>query len=46
MQSIGLTVEEMAMVYVALPLTTFLSPPVTGRQTTDLSLSLPPEDFV
>ncbi|RZF43442.1 hypothetical protein LSTR_LSTR001703 [Laodelphax striatellus] len=30
MQSIGLTVEEIAVVYLALPLTTFLSPPVTG----------------
>lgn len=30
MQSIGLTVEEIAIVYLALPLTTFLSPPVTG----------------
>lgn len=31
MQSIGLTVEEIAIVYLALPLTTFLSPPVTGE---------------
>ncbi|KAL1115778.1 hypothetical protein AAG570_006068 [Ranatra chinensis] len=30
MQSIGLTVEEIAIVYLALPLTTFLSPPITG----------------
>ncbi|XP_046673330.1 uncharacterized protein LOC124362674 isoform X2 [Homalodisca vitripennis] len=30
MQSIGLTVEEIGVVYLALPLTTFLSPPVTG----------------
>ncbi|XP_067010301.2 major facilitator superfamily domain-containing protein 6-A [Anabrus simplex] len=30
MQSIGLTVEEIAIVYLALPFTTFLSPPVTG----------------
>ncbi|XP_049771164.1 uncharacterized protein LOC126136592 [Schistocerca cancellata] len=30
MQSIGLTVEEIAFVYLALPFTTFLSPPVTG----------------
>ncbi|KAF6212821.1 hypothetical protein GE061_010530 [Apolygus lucorum] len=30
MQSIGLTVEEIAIIYLALPLTTFLSPPVTG----------------
>ncbi|KAK9505055.1 hypothetical protein O3M35_009205 [Rhynocoris fuscipes] len=30
MQSIGLTVEEIAVVYLALPLTTFLSPPITG----------------
>jgi len=31
MQSIGLTVDEISMVYLALPLTTFLSPPITGR---------------
>ncbi|XP_050430525.1 uncharacterized protein LOC126839310 [Adelges cooleyi] len=30
MQSIGLSVEEIAIVYLALPLTTFLAPPVTG----------------
>ncbi|XP_065202542.1 uncharacterized protein LOC135832927 [Planococcus citri] len=30
MQSIGLTVEEIACIYLALPLTTFLAPPVTG----------------
>ena len=30
MQSIGLTVDEISMVYLALPLTTFLSPPITG----------------
>lgn len=30
MQSIGLSVEEIAIVYLALPLTTFLSPPITG----------------
>ncbi|BES92459.1 Major facilitator superfamily domain containing [Nesidiocoris tenuis] len=30
MQSIGLTVEEIAIIYLALPLTTFLSPPITG----------------
>lgn len=31
MQSIGLTVEEIAIIYLALPFTTFLSPPVTGN---------------
>lgn len=31
MQSIGLSVEEIAIVYLALPLTTFLAPPVSGR---------------
>jgi hypothetical protein len=31
MQSIGLTVDEISMVYLALPLTTFLSPPITGK---------------
>lgn len=30
MQSVGLTVEEIAIIYLALPLTTFLAPPVTG----------------
>ncbi|XP_028166617.1 uncharacterized protein LOC135085178 [Ostrinia nubilalis] len=30
MQSIGLTVPEISFVYLALPFTTFLSPPVTG----------------
>jgi len=30
MQSIGLSVEEIAIVYLALPLTTFLAPPVSG----------------
>ncbi|XP_018322678.1 uncharacterized protein LOC108735277 [Agrilus planipennis] len=30
MQSIGLTIEEIALVYLALPFTTFLAPPVTG----------------
>ncbi|KAG8234738.1 hypothetical protein J437_LFUL000973 [Ladona fulva] len=30
MQSIGLTVEEIAVIYLALPFTTFLSPPLTG----------------
>ncbi|XP_008484205.1 uncharacterized protein LOC103520886, partial [Diaphorina citri] len=30
MQSIGLNVEDIAIVYLALPLTTFLAPPVTG----------------
>ncbi|KAL0273281.1 UNVERIFIED_CONTAM: hypothetical protein PYX00_005990 [Menopon gallinae] len=30
MQSIGLTVEDIAIVYLALPLTTFLAPPLTG----------------
>ncbi|PSN42180.1 hypothetical protein C0J52_09859 [Blattella germanica] len=30
MQSIGLTVDEISMVYLAMPLTTFLSPPITG----------------
>lgn len=30
MQSIGLTVEEIAIIYLALPFTTFLAPPVTG----------------
>lgn len=31
MQSIGLTVEEIAIIYLALPFTTFLSPPITGE---------------
>jgi hypothetical protein len=31
MQSIGLNVEDIAIVYLALPLTTFLAPPVTGK---------------
>lgn len=31
MQSIGLTVPEISFVYLALPFTTFLSPPVTGK---------------
>lgn len=35
MQSIGITVEEIAIIYLALPFTTFLAPPVTG---TDLFL--------
>ncbi|XP_028028976.1 uncharacterized protein LOC114242132 [Bombyx mandarina] len=30
MQSIGLTVPEISFVYLALPFTTFLSPPITG----------------
>uniref|UniRef100_A0A1A9UH69 Major facilitator superfamily associated domain-containing protein n=1 Tax=Glossina austeni TaxID=7395 RepID=A0A1A9UH69_GLOAU len=30
MQSIGLTVEEIAIIYLALPFTTFLSPPITA----------------
>lgn len=30
MQSIGLTIEEIAIIYLALPFTTFLAPPVTG----------------
>uniref|UniRef100_U5EED9 Putative transporter n=1 Tax=Corethrella appendiculata TaxID=1370023 RepID=U5EED9_9DIPT len=30
MQSIGVTVEEIAIIYLALPFTTFLSPPITG----------------
>lgn len=30
MQSIGLTMEQIALIYLALPLTTFLSPPATG----------------
>jgi hypothetical protein len=30
MQSIGLSVEEIAIVYLALPLTTFLAPPISG----------------
>ncbi|GLG96438.1 Uncharacterized protein GBIM_03421 [Gryllus bimaculatus] len=30
MQSIGLTVDEISVIYLALPFTTFLSPPVTG----------------
>lgn len=31
MQSIGLTIEEIAIIYLALPFTTFLSPPITGK---------------
>lgn len=30
MQSIGLTIEEIALIYLALPFTTFLAPPITG----------------
>lgn len=30
MRSIGLTIEQIALIYLALPFTTFLSPPVTG----------------
>ena len=30
MQSIGLTIEDIAVIYLALPFTTFLAPPVTG----------------
>lgn len=30
MQSIGLTVEEIAIIYLALPFTTFIAPPITG----------------
>lgn len=33
MQSIGLTVPEISFVYLALPFTTFLSPPITGKLT-------------
>lgn len=33
MQSIGLTIEEIAIIYLALPFTTFLSPPLTGKCT-------------
>lgn len=33
MQSIGLTVEDIAIIYLALPLTTFLAPPLTGEIT-------------
>lgn len=32
MQSIGLSVEEIGVVYLALPLTTFLAPPVSGTK--------------
>uniref|UniRef100_A0A1B0AT42 Major facilitator superfamily associated domain-containing protein n=1 Tax=Glossina palpalis gambiensis TaxID=67801 RepID=A0A1B0AT42_9MUSC len=35
MQSIGLTVEEIAIIYLALPFTTFLSPPITDMIVTD-----------
>lgn len=31
MQSVGLTIEEIAIIYLALPFTTFLSPPLTGN---------------
>lgn len=30
MQSVGLTIEEIAIIYLALPFTTFLAPPITG----------------
>ncbi|XP_063219814.1 uncharacterized protein LOC134529542 [Bacillus rossius redtenbacheri] len=30
MQSIGLTIEEISIVYMVLPFTTFISPPITG----------------
>lgn len=30
MQSIGITVDEIAIIYLALPFTTFLAPPITG----------------
>lgn len=29
--SIGITVEEIAIIYLALPFTTFLAPPITGN---------------
>jgi hypothetical protein len=32
MQSIGITVEEIAIIYLALPFTTFLAPPITGKK--------------
>lgn len=32
MQSIGITVEEIAIIYLALPFTTFLAPPLTGNE--------------
>lgn len=31
MQSVGLTIEEIGMIYLALPFTTFLAPPLTGK---------------
>lgn len=31
MQSIGLTVEDIGIIYLLLPLTTFLAPPITGK---------------
>lgn len=37
MQSIGLTIEEIAIIYLALPFTTFLSPPLTGKLNNELS---------
>lgn len=30
MQSVGLTIEEIGMIYLAMPFTTFLAPPLTG----------------
>lgn len=32
MQSVGLTIEEIAIIYLALPFTTFLAPPITGKK--------------
>lgn len=32
MQSIGLSVEEIAFIYLALPFTTFIAPPITGKR--------------
>lgn len=37
MQSIGLTVPEISFVYLALPFTTFLSPPITGKSQTTIA---------
>lgn len=38
MQSIGLTVPEISFVYLALPFTTFLSPPITGQWRPELAI--------
>lgn len=40
MQSIGLTVEDIGIIYLLLPMTTFLAPPITGKFPLDVSYLL------